>query len=142
VISPAGCLHQLGRASDESVEASARHQGDHLSLLGDRPGESHLPGLLVDRLGLTRQRRLIHAEVLTVDELGVGEDDVAQADADDVARNQDRCGNLLSASVPEGASPHGELSLASGALAASVVDASIRLSERLSSALEGQGAPC
>ncbi len=74
---------------------------DHFALLRYRAGVDDLAGFLVDGQRLPGEHRLIHAQILSLDELGIGGDDIAEPQANDVTGHQ----------LGGGESPHGTFQL-------------------------------
>ena len=83
-----GLLHQAGSLAKAGVGAGGGHFGHHLTLLDHGAGEGLVAGALGDRQGLARQRRLVDAEVIPLDQFHIGGNDIAEADADDVTWHQ------------------------------------------------------
>ena len=96
-----GTGDQLGGFAEVGVAAGGRYQGNHLALFGHRTGVGNIPGLLADRQRLTRQGGLVHAQIIAFDQLGIGGDDVSQAQADDITRNQFFGVDFLPVAVPQ-----------------------------------------
>jgi hypothetical protein len=84
----AGAFHQLGGASEIGLGAGGGDQGDHLPLFGDGTRVDHIVLLLAGGQRFAGKGRLVNAQVFTVNEFGIGRNDVPGPQADDVAGNQ------------------------------------------------------
>ena len=90
-----GAGHQLGGAPEKRVGAGGDHHRVHLPLFDDAARIRLLAQLLGDRKRFARQRSLVDLDVSASDEAKVGGNDDAEADVDDVARDQGRRVNSL-----------------------------------------------
>ena len=81
-------LHQLRGLAEVGVRAGGVDQGADLALADDRTGEHRLAGLARGGQRLSGQRRLVHLDRVARQQARIGRHDVAQAQADDVARHQ------------------------------------------------------
>nr|WP_241499234.1 hypothetical protein [Chromobacterium sphagni] len=81
-------LHQLRRLAEIGVDAGGIDQGVDFALADDGSGKDRIAGLACRGQGLAGQRRLIHLDRIACEQVGVRWHDVAQVQADDVARNK------------------------------------------------------
>ena len=94
-----GCgVQRLGRLAKQSIGAGAHGQRHRVAGLAHSPAEERVAGFrrglplrlarpFDDAVGFARQRRLIGGEGVGLQHKGVGGNDVADADAEDVAGN-------------------------------------------------------
>ena len=97
-------LHQFGRLAEIGVRASGVDQCADFTLANDRPRKHRVPRLARSRERFPRQGGLIDLDRVTVEKPCVRRHDVAQAQADNVARHQlpRRRGNPLSVAYHSG----------------------------------------
>ena len=81
-------LHQFRGLAEIGVLARRIDQGTDLAAANDRTGEYGVAGFARGRQRFSRQRRLIDGNFVAVQQTRVRRHDVAQAQADDVARHQ------------------------------------------------------
>ena len=81
-------LHQLRRLAEVGVRARGIDQCADFTLADDRTGKHRLAGFARGGQRLSRQRGLIHLHRVAVQQARIRRHDVAQAQADDVARHQ------------------------------------------------------
>ena len=110
----AGALDKARGLAEIGVHAGRGDHGLHLAELGDRAGIRRIAHLLVDRQRLPGQRRLIDAQIVALDEAHVGRDDVAEADQDDVARDEFARRHFPPAPVAQHAGPQRQALLERG----------------------------
>ena len=84
-------LDQSCGAAEERVHSGGDDQPIHLAHAHDRSRIRYVIFLLVDRQRFARQRRLIDAEVVAIDQLQVGRDDIAELDHDNIAGHKGLC---------------------------------------------------
>jgi hypothetical protein len=70
------------------AHAGSRHDRLHLPEPGDRARIDGVAPFLLDRQGLARQGGLIDAQVIAFDQARVGGHDIAEADQQDIARDE------------------------------------------------------
>ena len=73
-----GASHQFRRASKKGIPAGRRNYGYHFSLFNDGAGVCVLTRFLAHRQGFSRQRGLVDADVVALDKLAVGGDNIAE----------------------------------------------------------------
>ena len=81
-------LHQLGGLAEICVRACSIHQSADFTLADDRTGKHCVTRLTRSGQRFSGQRGLVHFDGITLQQPRVRRHDVAQADADDVARHQ------------------------------------------------------
>uniref|UniRef100_J3M5Z1 Uncharacterized protein n=1 Tax=Oryza brachyantha TaxID=4533 RepID=J3M5Z1_ORYBR len=91
----------VGGLAEEGVDAGGDDDGLDLSLLAGGTRVDAVAGHLVDGEGLAGERRLIDLERVALHQPRVRRDDVAELDADDVSRHQDRRVLLRPLPVPQ-----------------------------------------
>ena len=84
-------LHQLSRLAEVGVRTGGVDKGADLTLSDDRSGEHRLAGSAGGRQRLAGQRGLIHLDGVARKQARICRHDVAQAEADHVARDQLAC---------------------------------------------------
>lgn len=95
-------FHELRRSTEIRAVPRAGDERHHFPLPGHRAGIGDVARLLRHRQRFTGESGLVDAEVVTVGELRVGGNDVAEAQPDDVAGNQLVGIDLLPAVVAKG----------------------------------------
>ena len=80
-------LHQLGSTTKEGTSTRLGHHSQHFTLLSSSAGKGQIADLLTHWQRFASQRRLIHAQIVAVDQLGVGGNNIAQTNADHIARH-------------------------------------------------------
>ncbi len=109
-----GFLHELSGLPDVRGRARGVDECADLALAADEGGEHRVAGLAGGGQGLPGQRRLVHFDRVAVEEPCIGGHDVAEAQADDVARYDLTrwWGDPLA--VPYDTGPDGQLGLQGG----------------------------
>jgi hypothetical protein len=85
-----GAVHEVRRLAEEGVHAGGDDDGLELPLLAGGARVDAVAGALGHGQRLAGERRLVDLERVALEQAGVGGDDVAQLDADDVPRCQHR----------------------------------------------------
>ena len=80
-------FHQAGGLAEIGLATCGIDQGADLAAPDDRTGEHGVPRLLADGQRLPGQCGLVDGDLVTLEQPGIGRHDVAQAQADDVARD-------------------------------------------------------
>ena len=95
-----GAVHKVGSLAEEGVDAGGDDYSLDLPLLAGRAREDLVTRILGDGQGLTSERRLVYLERVPIQQSSVCRHDIAELDADDVPRDEDRRLLLQPSPVP------------------------------------------
>lgn len=80
--------NEFGGPSEEGIGACRRDDECHFSLFDNRAREDRVAAFFRDGEGFARESRLVHAQVISIEEGAIGGDHIAEAHADNISRNQ------------------------------------------------------
>ncbi len=103
-----GPRHQRHHGVEVGVLTGVHHQRRHFALLDDRICISRLRSPLADGKRLAGHGRLVHQQIVAVEENQVCRDDVTEAKPDDVSRDQFTNRDLLPSCITDDCGVAGE----------------------------------